>query len=69
VGKVSRYSYFWKETGVPKVAKNGNQTYLPILQANTFALKKTVETSSRFSDFKVGIREFSFPFMQEPTEK
>jgi len=26
--KVSSYSHIWKVTGVPKVAKNGNQTYL-----------------------------------------
>ena len=35
----------------------------------TFALKHSVETLARFSDLKVGIRELSFAFMQEPTEK
>jgi len=32
-------------------------------------LKHQFETSARFSDLRVGIRELSFPFMQEPTEK
>ena len=31
--------------------------------------KHSVETSTRFSDLKAGIRELSFPFKQEPTEK
>ena len=32
-------------------------------------MKHSVETSARFSDLKVGIRELSFLFLQEPTEK
>ena len=32
-------------------------------------LKRSFEMSARFSDLKVDIRELSFLFMQEPTEK
>ena len=32
-------------------------------------LKHSVETSAKLSDLNVGMRELSFPLMQEPTEK
>ena len=37
---------------------------IPTLRSENLA-----DVSPEFSDLKVGIRELSFPFMQEPTEK